>query len=64
MAWLVSEQGVEARSGQGCPAIYEARQSDASRPERSFATPGQNERPCEKQDKTAAWKQANKSIAS
>ena len=30
-------------------------ESDASRPERSFASQGQNERPCEKQDKTAAW---------
>ena len=54
MAWLDFEQGVEARSGHGCPAKCEVRQSDASRPERSFATPGQNKRPCEKQDKAAA----------
>jgi len=54
MAWLGFEQGVEARSGHGCPAIHEARQSDASRLERGFASQGQNKRPCENQDKTDA----------
>jgi hypothetical protein len=38
VTWIDFEQGVEARSGQGCPAIYKVRQSDASRPERSFDT--------------------------
>jgi len=42
---------VEARSGHGSPAKQELSESDASRPERSFASQGQNERPCEKQDK-------------
>ena len=48
------EQGVEARSGHGSPAKWGLSESDASRPERSFATLGQNERPCEKQDKADA----------
>ncbi len=39
---------------QGAGMVPPQAESDASRPERSFATPGQNERPCEKQDKTAA----------
>jgi len=43
LVWF--ERGVEARSGHGVRAI--ARTSDASRPERSFATLGQNERPRE-----------------
>jgi len=50
MAWLVSEQGVEARSGHGSAEGGERRQPTRA----SFATPGQNERPCEKQDKVAA----------
>jgi len=54
MAWLDFEQGVEARSGHGCPATCEVWQSDASRPERSCGTLGRNKRPCEKQDKAAA----------
>jgi len=44
------EQGVEARSGHGSVTFMS--ESDASRPERSFATLGQNKRPCEKQAKT------------
>jgi len=54
MAWLDFEQDVEARSGHGCPAIYEAWQSDASRPERSCGTLGRNKRPYEKQAKADA----------
>jgi len=52
MAWLVSEQGVEARSGHGSVtfSVRERRQPTRA----SFATLGQNERPCEKQDKAAA----------
>jgi len=30
VAWPDFEWGVEARSGHGCPAIYEVRQSDAA----------------------------------
>ncbi|KPK98380.1 MAG: hypothetical protein AMJ95_04350, partial [Omnitrophica WOR_2 bacterium SM23_72] len=30
MTWTDFERGVEARSGHGCPAIYEVRQSDAA----------------------------------
>ena len=52
----VIERGVEARSGYGCPSISEVRQSDASRPERSFATLGQNKRPRESTDKTGPAK--------
>ncbi len=33
---------------------YLVSESDASRPERSFDTPGQNERPCEEQTKADA----------
>ena len=55
MAWLDFERGVEARSGHG-PSTNFLRKISAgerrSRPERSFATPGQNKRPREKQDKT------------
>ena len=54
MAWLVSEQGVEARSGHGSPANRGLSESDASRPERSCGTLGRNKRPCEKQDKADA----------
>ena len=38
------------------PSYHEVRQSDASRPERSFATLGQNERPRESTDKTGPVK--------
>jgi hypothetical protein len=46
---------VSARSGQGVLRVPVGT-SDASRPERSFATLGQNERPCEKQAKTGPAK--------
>ena len=49
MGWFDFEQGVEARSGHG--SVILVSESDASRLERSFDTPGQNERPCEKQTK-------------
>ena len=54
----VFEQGVEAslpagRQGAGTAAPkFFVRQSDASRLERSFASQGQNKRPCEKIAKT------------
>jgi len=50
MTWLVSELGVSARSGHGSAEGGERR----SRPERSFASQGQNKRPGEKQDKADA----------
>jgi len=50
----VIERGMEARSGQGSPALYEVRESDASRDERSFSSLGKNERPRESTDKTHA----------
>jgi len=37
VAWTDFERGVEARSGHGCPAIYEVGQSDAA--ETSAAAP-------------------------
>jgi len=72
MAWLVSEQGVEARSGHGPATVLggERRQPtrampvnkvrlspEASSEGRSCGTLGRNKRPCEKQDKTGALKQ-------
>jgi len=50
--WFDFERGVAAKERAWCPA--EGGTSDASRPERSFATLGQNERPREKQTKTHA----------
>lgn len=47
-------RGLEARSGHGCPAINRVGQSDASRRECSFASPGQNKRPRKNTDKTHA----------
>ena len=61
MAWLVSKQGVYRPSGQGCPAKYEARQSEAET-RAKFDTPGQNERPCEEQTKADADKISCKEI--
>ena len=44
MAWLVSKQGVYRPSGHGCPAKYEARQSEAET-RAKFDTPGQTSVP-------------------
>ena len=41
---------------QGAGTVPPQAESDASRPERSFDTPGQNERPREKQTKTGPAK--------
>jgi hypothetical protein len=49
------EQGVETRSGHGVPS--EAKDERRSRDERSFASLGQNERPCEKHAETGTAKQ-------
>jgi len=56
VAWLDFEQGVRGiRAGTVAQLkIYQAERRSAG--ERSFATLGQNERPCEKQDKTGPVK--------
>jgi len=52
MAWFDSEPGVEARSGHGPATILGGERR--SRPERRFASQGQNKRPGEEQPKTDA----------
>jgi len=56
VAWIDFEQGVRGTRAGKVAQLNQVRQSEGPRPERSFATLGQNKRPCEKQAKTGPAK--------
>jgi len=53
MIWLDPEQGIKARSGHGCPSLYEVGQSDAADLSEVLPRRGKTSVPARESDKAA-----------